>query len=182
DRVLAGVVVNSRIGGSVTARVEAKADGIELRGRNRQDLRLEGVRPAEARFEFRAQPADSARFTFSARAGREADAVALAVPVKPFYHPLSQTVAGLLADTATAEIVLDDDVDPTRSTLEISFGTSPLAAIAGARNDLRVYPYYCTEQVSSMALPLIALYRARLERGAVAANDAELERMGREIE
>ncbi|HLU39272.1 MAG TPA: MG2 domain-containing protein, partial [Planctomycetota bacterium] len=151
DRFTAGVVLNSRMGGRVDARVEAKADGIELRGRNRQDVRLEGARPGEARFEFRAQAGDSARFTFSARAGREADAVATAVPVKPFYHPLSQTVAGLLADTASTELVLDDDVDPARSVLDISFGTSPLAAIAGARNDLRLYPYACTEQIASVA-------------------------------
>src|SRR5690606_21653355 len=182
DRFTAGVVLNSRMGGRVNARVEARADGIELRGRKRRDVRLEGARPGEARFEFHALPGDSARFTFSARAGREADAVATAVPVKPFYHPLAQTVAGLLADTASAEFVLDDDVDPARSVLEISFGTSPLAAIAGARNDLRLYPYACTEQIASVALPLIALYRVRVEQGAVAATDPELERMRREIE
>src|SRR5690606_31093915 len=118
------------------------------------------------------------------------------VPVRPFYHPLSQTIAGLLADTASAEFVLDDDVDPAHSMLEVSFGSSPLAVVAGAGNDLRVYPYQCTEQVASAVLPLIALYRARLEAagtgaqavprpaGAAAAgppDDPELERMRREI-
>src|SRR5690606_38838396 len=78
DRFTAGVVLNSRMGGRVDARVEAKASGIELRGRNRQDVRLEGARPADVRFEFRAQAGASARVTFSARAGREADAVATA--------------------------------------------------------------------------------------------------------
>jgi uncharacterized protein YfaS (alpha-2-macroglobulin family) len=196
DRFLAGAVINSRMGGNVRARVEAKADGIALEGHGRRDVRLEGARAAEARFEFRAQPGDSARFTFSARAGGEADAVAVAVPVRPFYHPLSQTIAGLLADTASAEFVLDDDVDPAHSMLEVSFGSSPLAVVAGAGNDLRVYPYQCTEQVASAVLPLIALYRARLEAagtgaqavprpaGAAAAgppDDPELERMRREI-
>src|SRR5690606_19617954 len=182
DRFSAGVVLNSRMGGRVDARVEAKAEGIALEGRNRRDVRLEGARPGDVRFEFRAQPGDSARFTFSARADREADAVATTLPVKPFYHPLSQTVAGLLTDTATTELVLGDDVDPARSTLEISFGTSPLAAIAGARQELRVYPYVCTQQIASVALPLLALYSARLEQGEAAAAGTELDRMRSEIE
>jgi len=184
DRFTAGVVLNSRMGGRVDARVEAKADGLDLRGRKRQDVWLDGARPGEARFEFRAKAADSARFTFTARAVREADAVAIAVPVKPFYHPLAQTVAGLLADTASVEFVLDDDVDPARSVLEIGFGTSPLAAIAGAYNDLRLYPYACTEQIASVALPLIALYRARVEQRAEShvGEDAELTRMRQQIE
>lgn len=189
DRFDAGVVLNSRLGGTVNARVEARADGIRLEGRARQDVRLEGARGFEARFQFRALAGDTARFEFSARAGREADAVATSVPIRPFYHPLAQTVAGLLTDTASIEFVLGDDVDAARSLLEISIGTSPLAAIAGARRELRVYPYLCTEQIASRALPLIALYRAAREHGiglAVAAGesgiaDAEMERMRREI-
>src|SRR5690606_33103269 len=189
DRFEAGVVLNSRLGGTVNARVEARAQGIRLIDGGRQDVRLEGARGAEARFPFLATAGDTARFEFSARAGREADAVATSVPIRPFYHPLAQTVAGLLTDTASIEFVLGDDVDAARSLLEISIGTSPLAAIAGARRELRVYPYLCTEQIASRALPLIALYRAAREHGiglAVAAGesgiaDAEMERMRREI-
>src|SRR5690606_18496922 len=51
-------------------------------------------------------------------------------------------------------------------------------------NDLRLYPYACTEQIASVALPLIALYRARVEQhaGEDVAEDAELTRMRHEIE
>src|SRR5690606_41249298 len=122
------------------------------RGRERQDVWLDGARPGEARFEFRAKAADSARFTFTARAGREADAVAIAVPVKPFYHPLAQTVAGLLAGTASVEVVLDDEVGPARSVLESGCGSSPLAALACACCDLRLSPFACTVQVSADVL------------------------------
>src|SRR5690606_23911267 len=83
DRFDAGVVLNSRLGGTVNARVEARAQGIRLIDGGRQDVRLEGARGAEARFPFLATAGDTARFEFSARAGREADAVATAVPVKP---------------------------------------------------------------------------------------------------
>ena len=66
----------------------------------------------------------------------------------------------MLVDSATAQFQLPADIDPDRSQLEISLGASPLGMIRGAFRSLRVYPYYCTEQVSSSALPLIALYRA----------------------
>jgi uncharacterized protein YfaS (alpha-2-macroglobulin family) len=48
----------------------------------------------------------------------------------------------------------------------LSLGTSPLAVIRGAERWLRVYPYWCTEQLSSGAQPLIALYRAARALGA----------------
>jgi hypothetical protein len=37
--------------------------------------------------------------------------------------------------------------------------------IRGYGRELRVYPYYCSEQISSMALPLIALHRAQRATG-----------------
>jgi uncharacterized protein YfaS (alpha-2-macroglobulin family) len=85
--------------------------------------------------------------------------------VRPDFHPLASTVAGVLRDTAAAEFIMEGDVDAARSWLTISFGTSPLAIISGARRDLQIYPYYCTEQLASVALPLIALHRAERELG-----------------
>ncbi|MEP7326317.1 MAG: hypothetical protein ABI836_10245, partial [Gemmatimonadota bacterium] len=58
------------------------------------------------------------------------------------------------------------DIDPDRSELLLSLGASPLSVIKGAFQSLRVYPYYCTEQISSAALPLIALYRAQRRLGS----------------
>jgi hypothetical protein len=47
-----------------------------------QTVRLEPGRGREVRFEFRARPADSAGFRFDARSGQDADAVALALPLR----------------------------------------------------------------------------------------------------
>ncbi|MGH7467420.1 MAG: alpha-2-macroglobulin family protein [Longimicrobiales bacterium] len=170
DRFAAGVVVNQRAGGTRRVDVEATARGIALRGPNRKNETLNGAAGREVRFDFTAQPGDSARFQFSVRGGGDADAVAVRVPVKPSFHPLAQTIAGALRDTTTAEFVLEQEIDAARSRLEINFGSSTLSVFRGARNGLRVYPYYCTEQVSSMALPIIALYRAQRELGAAGLN------------
>ena len=160
DRFAAGVVVNRRNATAAEATVSASARDAELRGSKTRSVTLEPGRGREVRFEFRARAADTARFRFDASSGPDADAVALALPLKPVYHPRSYTVAGVLHDSASAEIRLAGDIDPARSTLRLSLGTSPLAMIRGAREWLRIYPYWCSEQVASGAEPLVALLRA----------------------
>jgi hypothetical protein len=160
DRFAAGVVVNRRDGAEREAKVAGQAKGADLKGKRTRSTVLEAGRGREVRFDFQARPGDSASFRFDATSGPDADAVALALPLKPAFHPRSYTVAGVLHDTASAELMLPADIDPARSTLELSLGTSPLAMIRGARRWLRIYPYWCSEQVASAAVPLVALLRA----------------------
>ena len=172
DRFAAGVVVNRREGEETRATVEAKASGVKLEGRRKRDATLEPGRGREVRFDFLAGPGDSsarASFQFTARSGSDADAVALALPMRPAHHAQSFTVAGVLHDSTTATLELPDDVDPARSSLQLSLGTSPLAMIRGARHRFRVYPYWCTEQIASSAEPLLALYRAGQDLGGDSA-------------
>jgi alpha-2-macroglobulin len=169
DRFAAGAVINQRTGGSQRVDVEVAARGVALSGARRKRETLRGAAAREVTFDFTAQAGDSAHFQFTARGRRDTDAVAVRVPVRPAHHPLATTIAGAVRDTATVEFLLEQDVDRARSTLELSFGSSTLAIVHGAQRTLRVYPYDCTEQVASAALPLIALYRARQELGATIA-------------
>ncbi|HEY9507671.1 MAG TPA: alpha-2-macroglobulin family protein, partial [Gemmatimonadales bacterium] len=172
DRFAAGVVVNRRDATAAKATVEARATGAKIEGRRKIEIALEPGRGREARFDFLADGGDSAGragFRFDARSGEDRDAVALALPVWPAHHPQSFTVAGVLHDSATAELTLPEDVDPARSTLTLSLGTSPLAMIRGALEWFRLYPYWCSEQIASAAEPLLALYRAGPELGVDSA-------------
>jgi uncharacterized protein YfaS (alpha-2-macroglobulin family) len=166
DRFAAGVVVNRRDAAAAEATVAAAVRDIELRGKRKQTVRLEPGRGREVRFEFRARPADSAGFRFDARSGHDADAVALALPLRPSSPPRAVTVSGVLRDSVTAVLPLPDDVDPERSTLRLSLGSSPLAFIRGAARWLQVYPYACSEQLASSAEPLLALVRGGPALGA----------------
>jgi uncharacterized protein YfaS (alpha-2-macroglobulin family) len=184
DRFAAGVVVNRRDGRSAKAKVEARAIGVRLEGRKSREVTLEAGRGREVRFDFLAGPGDSlaqAGFRFNAKSDGDADAVALTLPVRPFHHPQAFTVAGVLHDSTHAMIELPPDVDPARSTLTLSLGTSPLAMIRGVHERFRVYPYWCSEQIASAAEPLLALYRAGPELGADSAATrrarADLERV-----
>ena len=170
DQLIAGTVVNRRDGAASPVQVTAVAEGLRLEGSAQRSATLAAARGAEVRFRFRAQAGDSATFRFDVRSGADADAVRLRVPVKPDHHPRAHTIAGIVHDSATVEFRLPADIDPARSTLSLSLGSSPLAIIRGIRQDLRVYPYYCTEQVVSTAAPIVALLRAqRAAPGAIAA-------------
>ncbi|HEU4563859.1 MAG TPA: MG2 domain-containing protein [Gemmatimonadaceae bacterium] len=170
DSLVAGAVVNARGGGTPTVKVEARSEGIEMRGDRARTVTLAAGRGAEVRWPFRARPgADSVTLRFGVTGGRDADAVQARLPVRPDYAPRAHTISGIVRDSATVSLALPAGIDPARSRLTLSLGGSPLAVIRGAYGWLRVYPYFCTEQVASEGLPLAALLRAEREAGATIA-------------
>ncbi len=165
DAFTAGAVINRRDGAAVPVTVTAAATGATLRGAAQQTATLAAQRGAEVRFPFTATKVDSVSFRFDVTDGTNADAVRVAIPVKPDQHPVVHTLAGALHDTASVDLALPAGMDLERSRLSIAVGTSPLAMVHGMEEALRVYPYYCSEQVISAAVPLIALFRAGAQRG-----------------
>ena len=161
----AGVVVNQRAGGTPTVTVRAQARGITLTGEPTRQAVLEAGRGREVRFGLKAAEGDSATVRFDVSGDGDADAVQAVLPIRPAYAPRAHTVAGLLADTATVEFDLPADIDPDHSRLDLSLGTSPLTVIRSAYRWMRVYSYYCSEQISSAALSLLALYQAQQRLG-----------------
>ena len=176
DQFVAGATINRRDGSASRVTVKAAATGVALSGGATKTTTLAASRGTEVRFPFRATRADSATFRFDVTGGRDVDAVRVTLPVRPDFHPRSHTIAGVLRDSARVEFTLPADIDPARSRLSLSLGTSPLASIRGMRQDLRVYPYHCTEQLLSTAMPLIALLRAERQTGQqLVRGDAERE-------
>jgi hypothetical protein len=165
DSLLAGIVVNSRLGGTPTVTAQAQVQGATLLGPATQTATLAAGRGREVRFTFRGQAGDTAAFRFKVSSGVDADAVETRLPIRLPYRPRAFEVAGTLADSTSAEFVFPEPLDPARSRLVLSYGASPLALIRGYRERLRIYPYFCTEQTASVALPLIALYRAQKQLG-----------------
>ncbi|HXE58854.1 MAG TPA: MG2 domain-containing protein [Gemmatimonadales bacterium] len=179
DRFAAGVVVNRRAPGPVRVSVSAEARGVRFEGERARSVDLAPGRGREVRFDFAGAPGDTAVFRFGVKGGGEADAVEHRLPIRPAHTPRAHTIAGVLRDTASATFTLPGDIDPSRSTLELSLGTSPLGAIRAVERRFRVYPYHCTEQVTSTARALVALYRAQRALGTPLLEGdprAELER------
>jgi uncharacterized protein YfaS (alpha-2-macroglobulin family) len=165
DRFNAGVVVNQRLGGTPRVLVEARGTGVTLVDSAAKTVTLQAGRGREVRFAFRGIAGDSATYRFKVSSGSEADAVETRVPVRPAFHQRAFAAAGVLTDTASVEFTFPEALDPARSRVELSFGTSTLAIVRGYQRNLEIYPYYCSEQIASVALPLIALYQAEKQLG-----------------
>ena len=184
DDFTAGAVINRRTGAPGPVSVGAFAQGVDVRGDTVQRASLEQGRGVEVRFPFRAasnnagDQGDTATFRFTATSGSDVDAVQSRLPFRPDYHPRAYTASGVLRDTASVELVVPKGTDPARSRVEISVGGSVLSLVHGAYQQLRVYPWYCTEQVTSSGRPLLALYAARATAGtavpATAKHDLEV--------
>ena len=179
DAFTAGAVINARSGGTPTVRIDASGTGVELRGDKSKSATLEAGRGREVRFSFRATPADTAVFRFGVASGKDADAVQTKVPVRAEYLPHYLTVAGVLRDSGVAEMTLPAGIDAARSRVTFSLGASPTAVLRGLADGLRVYPYECTEQVTSAALPLLALLNAKSDTTLARATHAARRRARR---
>ena len=83
-------------------------------------------------------------------------------------------IAGFLPDRDSVGSTSPADIDAARSRLAVRLGSSPLSVIRAMYARMRVYPYDCSEQITSAALPLIALLDAARTLGdsAVAWRDA----------
>lgn len=164
DSLVAGPVVNARDGGAHPVRVDAQVEGATLISPPRQAVTLDAGRGAEARFAFVVPGRDSARekavFRFGVAGAVGRDAVETRLDVRPDYHPRTHTAVGVVRDAASVELRLPAGIDPARSRLMLRVGTSPLVPMLAAYEQLRVYPYYCTEQISSGGRALVAIYRA----------------------
>lgn len=184
DQFTAGAVVNRRDGAVATVQVRAEATGVELRGGAQRTATLAASRGAEVRFPFQAMRGDSAVFRFDVTGDRpgDADAVRVMLPVRPEYHPLAHTIAGVLRDTATIDVPLPPGIDPARSRLSVSIGSSPIAMVKGIAETIRIYPYYCSEQIVSSAIPLIALYRAQKQGAATITSAGTISDITRAVE
>ncbi len=179
DVVDAGATVNRREGAAGTVRVDARAEGARLTGRARQNVRVETGRGVEVRFPFRVPAGETVTFRFDAQGGRDRDAVQVSIPVRPDGRPVVTSTSVMASGPTALTLPFLDDIDPARSTVTLSLGASPLALVRAAAERVRTYPWACTEQIASTALPLIALVAADM---APASARADLARVVRALQ
>jgi alpha-2-macroglobulin len=131
-----------------------------LAGDAARSVTLAAGRGTEVRFNFRDTTADSAAFRFDVAGAADSDAVLTRLPVRPAYFPRNHTASGVVRTRDTVTLALPHDIDPARSRLVFSVGSTPISVMRGMLRWLAVYPYDCSEQVADEILPLAALLRA----------------------
>lgn len=161
DVLLAGAVVNNTTADSVAARIEATARGIDRVGDGAATRTLASNGGSEVRFNWRANgtPGDSAVIRFDVQGGRYVDAVETTVPMRPPYSPRYHAVAGVARGDSTIRMTLPRGIDPARSRLTLRVGASPLPIIRAAYEWVSVYPFYCSEQLTSVGNVILAVLR-----------------------
>jgi uncharacterized protein YfaS (alpha-2-macroglobulin family) len=164
DSLFAGAVINSHDTASRRVEVGTNAVGLRTFGSARKSVDFANGVSVEARFNY-AVPArnvvhDTVRIGLSATDGRDEDASETSLPVKPDFTPRAHTIIGSARGSADVVFSLPEGIDPEKSRVSLRIGTTPLAPMLAAYERLRVYPYYCTEQISSMGRAMIAIWKA----------------------
>src|SRR5215207_1541847 len=180
DTLLAGGVITRDGAGRTPVRLAIEASGIRIAGTSVRDDTLDGRRALELRFPMHVTATDSATVTMRAEGGGLGDAVRTTLPVSPPGHARAHVVIGTLEGRADVALPHVDDADPDRSTVTLQLGVSPLGIVRQIDRALRIYPYGCTEQITSASRALLA--RHALERAIDASAEltsfdrAQLER------
>ncbi|MEO8000170.1 MAG: hypothetical protein ABI852_22160, partial [Gemmatimonadaceae bacterium] len=178
DVAQAGTAVNLRNGQKASATVAVTATGATITGKTSQNVTLDAGRGKEVRFPILAIPGKQATFRFDVKSGKEKDALQTVIPIRADSRPTITTAGGTFANAGTLALAmgapLDGALDYTRSELTLNIGSSPLAIVRSAAERARSYPYQCTEQISSTALPLLALLNAdRANASTIEANSSQ---------
>ena len=161
DVMFAGAAINNTTSGSITARVDASGRGITPAGVMSATRTLGDRGAAEMRFNWRSEsaPGDSAVMRFDVAGGPYRDAMETSLPIRPPYSPRYHAVAGVARGAATIRMVLPAGIDPTKSHLTLRVGGSPLPIIRTAYARLSVYPFFCSEQLTSVGQVMLTMLR-----------------------
>jgi len=128
---------------------------------------------SEVRFDWRADglPGDSASIRFDVQGGTHVDAVETTVPMRPPYAPRYHAIAGVARGDSTIRLMLPRGIDPVRSRLTLRVGASPVPIIRAAYAWVSVYPFYCSEQLTSVGQVILAMLRLQTA-GVIDSADA----------
>ena len=157
DAMQAGIVVSAKNFDPGQVTVQVHATGITLLGDVTRTLSLTRDQSLEVRFPFRAESAGTANLRFDVSAGGEKDAVAVerkivspaTLEAVALYGKSQDSVAEALGDLSA--------IRPDVGQLDISVSSTALVGLGAGVDQLVQYPYGCTEQLSSMLIPLVPL-------------------------
>jgi uncharacterized protein YfaS (alpha-2-macroglobulin family) len=167
DSFDASVVVSSKSPAAKQVTVTLDAKGLTLTAPRTKTITLGTNGQGEARFPATAVQPGSAELTFAVSSGgqgaqpgspgAQSDRVLVRRPVELPVDLRSAAVYG--ETTGDAAITLDDfkSAVPDVGMLKVRLATTALVGIDSAFDQLSEYPYGCTEQLTSRALPLLAL-------------------------
>jgi hypothetical protein len=158
------VVVQNQTDGAMTVRVAVRASNAQLTAGAGREVTVPANDRVEVRFPVAAELAGTARFQVVAEAGRgvASDAAELALPVWTPATTEAFATYGVIDDgtpggAIAQPVALPGQVVPRFGGLEVTTGSTQLAALTDAMLYLVHYPFECAEQRSSRIAAIAAL-------------------------
>jgi uncharacterized protein YfaS (alpha-2-macroglobulin family) len=166
-------VTNNVEGSGPNAQVTVALDtdaGLEVVGDARQQVQIPEGRESSVRFRLRARDELGASdMRFSAQTGNGSGRRKIDLSIRPATPYMTQLKAGII-DRGDEDVRLDRALYPHHRKLEAGVSVLPLQFAHGFVSYLSNYPYACTEQIVSQAMPAVML-ASRPEFGYVRTQD-----------
>lgn len=182
DTLFAGAAITQEAASRTPVTLSIATTNVLVRGAATLTDTLDAQRAGELRFPLIVTGGDSVTLTFrgtTTGAAAASDAVEARLPVSPPGRARAHVVTGLMRGAEDVSLSIPDGTDTVRSHVALQLGVSALPLVRQFTEALRIYPYYCTEQVSSAGRALLArirLQRALGESAAITPGDrAQLE-------
>lgn len=130
---------------------------IEIIGSASQALEISEGHEQTVHFKLRAKALlGSAKVTFIAKAGDKSSSMDATLSVRPATPFITYINSGKSQDTKKSLDIMQT-LYPQYRNVNATMSTSPLILVFGLQRYLDNYPYGCTEQLTSKALPLLAM-------------------------
>ncbi|MDR3478302.1 MAG: alpha-2-macroglobulin [Gammaproteobacteria bacterium] len=153
-------VANNVEGSGVDAPVSVKLETtpeLEIRGEKQQSLKISYGKEQTVHFKVRALASlGSATITLTAENQNKKSQMTATLSVRPVSPYFTAMMSGY-AKGGVQSLTVDRDLYPEYRDVEAAVSTNPLIMVVGLNRYLEKYPYGCTEQLTSEALPLLAL-------------------------
>ncbi|MCL9683754.1 alpha-2-macroglobulin [Legionella maioricensis] len=129
---------------------------IEIIGSANQTLEIKEGREQTVHFKLRAKSLGAAKVTFTAKADDKSSKMDATLSVRPAMPFITNIDSGKSQD-AKKSLDIMQTLYPQYRNVDATVSTSPLILVFGLQRYLDNYPYGCTEQLTSKALPLLAM-------------------------
>ncbi len=138
---------------------------LEVLDESTRTMNIDEGREKSVTFKIRANDVlGSGNFTFTASMGDKSSKMSVDLSVRPPVPYIVRVSGGYIKAGGGTDVPVTRSMYPHFRTLEASASPVPLGIAKGLTNYLKKYPYGCTEQLISQALPAIVL-RKRPEFG-----------------
>ncbi|KTD20064.1 Alpha-2-macroglobulin [Legionella lansingensis] len=153
-------VANNVQGSGSNAKVAVElttSPSLEIIGESNDSLTIPEGQEQTVRFKLKANSSlGSAKMTLVAQMGDKSSTMDSTLSVRPASAFITDIISGSSKDSKKL-LAPDRQLYPEYRTVTAALSTSPMILVSGLQQYLTTFPYGCTEQLTSKALPLLAM-------------------------